>query len=160
MLTWTRTYSPQQQALVLLSISIDIMSFNIDVSVVIDDYHHLRGGGGGAFIKELHDSYVGRACNNCNDSTICWTENFSRTVMFYLSWKGSHTSMIQTRTGWCKFLLAVLSHQMPDWQGFVSSSMQLPLSNSGKMHLHVNCACTIAHIWTSIFCSLLKMASS
>ena len=48
-----------------------IMSFSIDVSVTIDDYHHLRGGGGGAFIKELYDSHVGRACNNCNGCMIC-----------------------------------------------------------------------------------------
>jgi len=32
--------------------------FHIDVGVVINDYHHLRGGGGGAFIKVLHDSDV------------------------------------------------------------------------------------------------------
>ena len=58
----------------LLSVSIDNnMSFNIDVCVmtrvykllvVINDYrHHLRGEGSGVFIKELHDSHVGRACN-------------------------------------------------------------------------------------------------
>jgi len=35
------------------------MSFNIDVCVAINDYHHLRGGGGWAFIKELHNSHVG-----------------------------------------------------------------------------------------------------
>jgi len=65
----------QQQAfkLVLRSVSIDnIMSFNIHVSVVINDYHHyLRGEGGGVFIKELHNSHVGCACNDCNGSTIC-----------------------------------------------------------------------------------------
>ena len=67
--TWTRTYSPQQQALVLLSVPID--NINIDVGVVINDYHcHLRGEGGRVFIKELHDSHVGRACNDCNGSTI------------------------------------------------------------------------------------------
>ena len=39
---------------------------------MINDYHHhLRGEGGGAFIKELHDSHVGHACNDCNGSTIC-----------------------------------------------------------------------------------------
>ena len=67
--TWTWTYSPQQQALVLLSVSIDN---NIsDVGVVINDYHcHLRGEGGGVFIKELQESHVGHACNNCNGSTI------------------------------------------------------------------------------------------
>ena len=55
--------------LVLLSVSINnIMS---DVCVVINDDHHLRGEGGGAFIKELHDRHVGHACNNCNGSTIC-----------------------------------------------------------------------------------------
>jgi len=38
---WNRTYSPQQQDLVLLSVSIDnIMSFNMT-------HHHLRGEGGG-----------------------------------------------------------------------------------------------------------------
>ena len=31
-----------------------IMSFSIDVVVVINDYHHLMGRGGRAFIKELH----------------------------------------------------------------------------------------------------------
>ena len=66
MMDLTRTYPPQQQALVLLSVFIDnIMSFNIhvDAGVMINDYHcHLRGGGGGVFIKELHDGHVGRAC--------------------------------------------------------------------------------------------------
>ena len=38
------------------------------IGVVINDYHHLRGEGGGVFIKELHDSH---ACNDCNGSTIC-----------------------------------------------------------------------------------------
>ena len=51
------------------------MSFNIidfGVTVVINDYHHhLRGEGSRVFIKELHDSYVGCACNDCNGSTIC-----------------------------------------------------------------------------------------
>jgi len=43
------TYSPQQQALVLLSVSIaNIMSFNVDVGVVINDYHrHLKEEGAG-----------------------------------------------------------------------------------------------------------------
>ena len=31
-----------------------IMSFSIDVVVMINDYRHLMGGGGRAFIKELH----------------------------------------------------------------------------------------------------------
>jgi len=54
---------------VLLSVPID--NINIDVGVVINDYHrHLRGEGGRVFIKELHDSHVGRACNHCNGSTI------------------------------------------------------------------------------------------
>jgi len=36
--TWTRTYSPQQQALALLSVSMDnVMSFSIDVGVMIND---------------------------------------------------------------------------------------------------------------------------
>jgi len=50
------TYSPQQQALMLLSVSIaNIMSFNVDVGVVINDYHrHLRGEGGRVLIKEFH----------------------------------------------------------------------------------------------------------
>jgi len=30
------------------------MSFNIYVGVMINDYHHLRGGGDGVFIKEFH----------------------------------------------------------------------------------------------------------
>jgi len=34
-------------------------------------YHHVMEEGGGAFLKELHDSHVGRACNDCNGSTIC-----------------------------------------------------------------------------------------
>ena len=42
------------------------------IGVVINDYHHhLRGEVGGVFIKELHDSHVGCACNDCNGSTIC-----------------------------------------------------------------------------------------
>ena len=75
MMDLTRTYSPQQQALVLLSVSFDNIYYviqYIDVGVVINDYHHhLRGEGGGAFIKELHDSHVGHACNDCNGSSIC-----------------------------------------------------------------------------------------
>jgi len=41
-----------------------------------------RGEGGRVFSKELHDSHVGRACNDCNGSTnlhISRTENFSLT---------------------------------------------------------------------------------
>ena len=41
-----------------------------DVSVMTSDYHHLRGGGGRAFIKELHHSHVGCSCNDCNGSKI------------------------------------------------------------------------------------------
>jgi len=47
------------------------MSFSIDVGVMINDYHHLRGEGGRVFFNELHDSHVGHACNHCNGSTIC-----------------------------------------------------------------------------------------
>jgi len=44
----------------------------IDVGVMINDYHHhLREEGSGVFIKAVHDSHVGRACNGCNGSTIC-----------------------------------------------------------------------------------------
>jgi len=51
----------------LFPLIIFIMSFNIDVGVVINAYHrHLRGEGAG-----IHDSHVGRACNDCNGSTIC-----------------------------------------------------------------------------------------
>jgi len=48
-------------------------SMIIDVGVVINDISSLssQGEGGGAFIKELHDSHVGCACNDCNGSTIC-----------------------------------------------------------------------------------------
>ena len=61
--TWTRTDSPQQRALVLLSVFINsIMSFNINVSVVINDYHRLRGGGGGAFIKKPSDGHFSPPC--------------------------------------------------------------------------------------------------
>jgi len=49
----------------------NIMLFNIDVSVVINDCHPLREGGDGAFIKVLHESHVGRACNDCNGYMIC-----------------------------------------------------------------------------------------
>ena len=50
---------------------VSIDNINIDVGVVINDYHcHLRGEGGRVFIKELHNSHVGRACNDCNGSTI------------------------------------------------------------------------------------------
>ena len=34
-------------------------------------YCHLRGEGGRVLIKELHNSHVGRACNDCNGTTIC-----------------------------------------------------------------------------------------
>ena len=44
------------------------MSLNIDVGVMIND-GHLKGEGEGVFIKELHDSQVGRAYNDCNGST-------------------------------------------------------------------------------------------
>ena len=42
------------------------MSFNIDV--IVNDYYHLMGGEGGAFIK---NSNVSRACNDYNGSTVC-----------------------------------------------------------------------------------------
>jgi len=40
-----------------------------DVNWCRDQYyhHHLRGEGGGVFIKEFHNSH---ACNDCNGSTI------------------------------------------------------------------------------------------
>ena len=72
---------------------VTIMSFNICVGVVINDNHcHLRGEGGG----ELHDSHVGRACNDCNGSSIC-IYNEQELVMFggYIFlhvMKGSHAS--------------------------------------------------------------------
>ena len=61
---------PSTAAFVLLSVSIDnILS---DVGVMINNYHHhLREEGGRVFIEELHDSYVGRACNDYNGYTIC-----------------------------------------------------------------------------------------
>jgi len=37
----------------LVLFPLKILSFNIDVCVVINDYHHLRGGEGVAFIREL-----------------------------------------------------------------------------------------------------------
>jgi len=46
------------------------MSFSIDVGVMINDLI-TSGEGGRVLIKELRDSYVGRACNDCNGSTIC-----------------------------------------------------------------------------------------
>ena len=65
----------------------NIMPFNIDVGVMINDL--ITSGEKGAeysvLIKELHDSHVGRACNDCNGATICIyheQENFSLTVMF------------------------------------------------------------------------------
>ena len=63
---------PSQQALLLLSVYINnITSFHIEVGVVINDYHHLRGGGGGTSINELLDSHVGCTYNDCNVSMIC-----------------------------------------------------------------------------------------
>ena len=56
---------PKQLALMLLSVSIIILSFNIGVGVVINDYCHLRGEGGGIVTKEFHDNHVGHACNAC-----------------------------------------------------------------------------------------------
>ena len=47
------------------------MSFNIDVGVMINDLITSGEKGGGVLIKELHDRHVGRACNDCNGSTIC-----------------------------------------------------------------------------------------
>ena len=85
----------------LLSVSYDnIMS--LDVGVVINEYHHPRGEGSGVFIKELHDSHVGRACNDCNGSTICiyheqktstWHVNVLRIHILHVM-KRSHASMM------------------------------------------------------------------
>ena len=58
---------PQQQALVLLLPLIIFMSFNIDVGVAISDSLSSQGRRG----RSIHDSHVGRACNDCNGSTIC-----------------------------------------------------------------------------------------
>jgi len=57
----------------LLSVFIgNITSSNIHAGVMINDNHcHLRGVGGRVFIKELHNSHVGHACNDCIGSTIC-----------------------------------------------------------------------------------------
>ena len=72
---------------------------------MINDYHHhLRGEGGRVFIKELHDSHVGHACNDCNGSTICidyeqktsaWHVNVLRIHILPVM-KGSHASTIDT----------------------------------------------------------------
>ena len=43
----------QQHTLVLLYVSNILMSFNVDIVVMISDYLHLMGGGGRPFIKEL-----------------------------------------------------------------------------------------------------------
>jgi len=72
--------------------------------VISDYHHHLRGEGGRVFIKELHDSHVGRACNDCNGSTICiyyeqktsaWHVNVLRIHILHVM-KGSHASTIDT----------------------------------------------------------------
>ena len=62
------------QVLVLHSVFMNnIKLFSIYVGVFISDYHYLMGGWSKAFIKELHGSHVGCACNDndCNDSIIC-----------------------------------------------------------------------------------------
>jgi len=51
----------------------------MDVGVMIND--HLRGEGGRVFIKELHDSHVGR----CLQKTSAWHVNVLR--ILYTSWK-------------------------------------------------------------------------
>ena len=76
---------------------------------MVNDYHHrhhLMGGEGRPFIKELHDSHVGRAFNDCNGSTICIymyimnrkpqpDSNVLRIHILHVM-KGSHTStMVQ-----------------------------------------------------------------
>ena len=68
--TWTRTYSPQQQALVLFSVTIHVIQCRC---WCCDQWLSLlsQGEGGRVFIKELHNSHVGHACNDCNGSTIC-----------------------------------------------------------------------------------------
>ena len=87
--------------MVLLSVSIDNI-MNMDVGIVINDYHHLlRGEGCRVFIKELHDSHVGHACNDYNGSTICEQKTYAlqymcnvlRIHILYIM-KGSHASMM------------------------------------------------------------------
>ena len=47
------------------SFGASVSIINIDVDVAINDHHHhLRGEGWGVFM-------TGRACNDCNGSTIC-----------------------------------------------------------------------------------------
>ena len=70
---------------------------------MINDYHHhLREEGGGVFIKAVHDSHVGRACNGCNGSTICiykkktsaWHVNVLRIHILHnmkVDWTALHT---------------------------------------------------------------------
>ena len=78
----------------------NIMSFNIDVGVMINDLITWGEKGAELLIKELHDSHVGRACNDCNGSTIgiypeqktsAWPDTYSTDVM-----KGSHASMMDS----------------------------------------------------------------
>ena len=59
------------------------MSVNINVGVVINNYHHLRGGTPRKVWGIHHDSDVGHACNDCNGVTIAYimTENLSLTVL-------------------------------------------------------------------------------
>jgi len=77
----------------------------VDVVVIVNDYHYLMGGGGGPFIKELHNSHEGRACNDYNGSTICIyismnrklqpDSNVLRIYILHIM-KGSHTSMARS----------------------------------------------------------------
>ena len=106
----------------LLSVSYDnIMS--LDVGVVINEYHHPRGEGSGVFIKELHDSHVGRACNDCNGSTICiyheqktstWHVNVLRIhILRHEKKPRLHDGTVTVDTD-KKFLLVVVIHQISD----------------------------------------------
>ena len=50
---------------------------------MVNDYHDLRGGEGGALIKELHDRHVGIACNDYNGSTEATTPKPSMQIEWY-----------------------------------------------------------------------------
>ena len=92
---------PSTASLVLLSVSMD-NNYVIQYRCWCHDQcpYPLRGKGGGVFIKELHNSHVGRACSDCNGSTICiyheqktsawqWcsVDTYSHGYNFYTSWK-------------------------------------------------------------------------
>ena len=125
------------------------------------------------------DSHVGRACSDCNGSTICiyheqktsawqWcsedTYSIRNGYIFHMPWKEATPPQWHSYRRYGQVQVGrtppVMSHQMLDWQGFCKH-LERYHSRQGvvKCVSLWTCACTIGTHLNLDLCLLLKMAS-